>query len=152
MYSDEGMTLLQRSPNVGCLSGHYIAARKGDKLLHCGITSMSQGNLWTRASVFNSQSCMACSLDSSECLQTRFRMLEFTVRWTSRPLTTVSSASSCAAFASASAENIKKFKLPDGEFLHNMLQQQKAIVNAMAINDDGVMVSGVGCNEEGGAV
>ncbi|MEW5315661.1 MAG: hypothetical protein WDW38_007074 [Sanguina aurantia] len=46
------------------------------------------------------------------------------------------------AFASASAENIKKFKLPDGEFLHNMLQQQKAIVNAMAINDDGVMVSG----------
>ncbi len=46
------------------------------------------------------------------------------------------------AFASASAENIKKFRLPEGEFLHNMLQQQRAIVNAMAINEDGVMVTG----------
>lgn len=46
------------------------------------------------------------------------------------------------AFASASAENIKKFRLPEGEFLHNMLQQQRAIVNSMAINEDGVMMTG----------
>lgn len=46
------------------------------------------------------------------------------------------------AFASASAENIKKFVLPEGEFLHNMLQQQRAIVNAMAINEDNVMITG----------
>lgn len=29
-----------------------------------------------------------------------------------------------------------------GEFLHNMLQNQKAIVNSMAINEDGIMASG----------
>ncbi|CAL1413229.1 unnamed protein product [Linum trigynum] len=46
------------------------------------------------------------------------------------------------SFASASAENIKKFSLPRGEFLHNMLSQQKTIINAMAINEDGVMVTG----------
>ncbi|KDP27811.1 hypothetical protein JCGZ_18891 [Jatropha curcas] len=45
-------------------------------------------------------------------------------------------------FASASADNIKKFRLPKGEFLHNMLSQQKTIINAMAINQDGVMVTG----------
>ncbi|KAL3632528.1 hypothetical protein CASFOL_025512 [Castilleja foliolosa] len=32
-------------------------------------------------------------------------------------------------FVSASAENIKKFKLPKGEFMHNMLSQQKTIIN-----------------------
>jgi len=46
------------------------------------------------------------------------------------------------AFASASADNIKKFKLPEGTLLHNMLDQQKAIVNCMAINEDGVMATG----------
>ncbi len=46
------------------------------------------------------------------------------------------------AFASASAENIKKWALPDGDFLHNMLAQQRAIVNAMALNADGVMATG----------
>ncbi|KAF3613585.1 Protein pleiotropic regulatory locus 1 [Capsicum annuum] len=45
-------------------------------------------------------------------------------------------------FASASADNIKKFSLPKGEFMHNMLAQQKTIVNAMAVNDEGVMVTG----------
>lgn len=45
-------------------------------------------------------------------------------------------------FASASADNIKKFSLPKGEFMHNMLSQQKTIVNAMAVNDEGVMVTG----------
>ncbi|KAK4798805.1 hypothetical protein SAY86_031131 [Trapa natans] len=45
-------------------------------------------------------------------------------------------------FASASADNIKKFSLPRGEFLHNMLSQQKTIINAMAVNDEGVMATG----------
>lgn len=47
-----------------------------------------------------------------------------------------------AAFASGGADNIKKFRLPGGEFLFNTLQQQKAIVNCLAVNEDGVMVSG----------
>ncbi|KAF5825740.1 WD40-repeat-containing domain protein, partial [Dunaliella salina] len=46
------------------------------------------------------------------------------------------------AFGSASADNIKKFALPRGEFLHNTLIPQRAIVNAMAINQDNVMVTG----------
>ncbi|KAG2495473.1 hypothetical protein HYH03_006418 [Edaphochlamys debaryana] len=46
------------------------------------------------------------------------------------------------AFASASAENIKKWALPDGDFLHNMLSQQRAIINSMAINSDGVVATG----------
>ncbi|XP_077248356.1 pleiotropic regulatory locus 1 isoform X1 [Tasmannia lanceolata] len=45
------------------------------------------------------------------------------------------------SFASASADNIKKFNLPKGEFLHNMLSQQKTIINAMAVNEDGVMAT-----------
>jgi pleiotropic regulator 1 len=45
-------------------------------------------------------------------------------------------------FCSASADNIKKFNLPDGDFKHNMLSKQNAIVNAMALNEDDVMVSG----------
>ncbi len=49
------------------------------------------------------------------------------------------------AFGSASADNIKKFALPKGEFLHNTLVPQRAIVNAMAINQDNVMVTGAGC-------
>mmetsp|Transcript_21356 Transcript_21356/g.36381 ORF Transcript_21356/g.36381 Transcript_21356/m.36381 type:complete len:490 (-) Transcript_21356:608-2077(-) len=46
------------------------------------------------------------------------------------------------AFASASADNIKKFALPNGDFLHNMLSKQQSIVNAMAVNSDGVTVTG----------
>eukprot|EP00878_Enallax_costatus_P016445 GHUV01017249.1.p1 GENE.GHUV01017249.1~~GHUV01017249.1.p1 ORF type:complete len:212 (+),score=74.90 GHUV01017249.1:1975-2610(+) len=45
-------------------------------------------------------------------------------------------------FASGGADNIKKFKLPQGEFLHNMLQQQRAIINSMDVNEDGVMATG----------
>ena len=41
-----------------------------------------------------------------------------------------------------SADNIKKYRLPVGEFLHNMLQNQKAIISSMAVNEDGVLVSG----------
>eukprot|EP00271_Cylindrocystis_brebissonii_P010756 TRINITY_DN27109_c0_g1_i1.p1 TRINITY_DN27109_c0_g1~~TRINITY_DN27109_c0_g1_i1.p1 ORF type:complete len:536 (-),score=82.71 TRINITY_DN27109_c0_g1_i1:397-2004(-) len=45
-------------------------------------------------------------------------------------------------FASASADNMKKYKLPAGDFLHNMLAQQRTIVNTMACNEDNVLVSG----------
>ncbi|XP_059429994.1 protein pleiotropic regulatory locus 1-like [Corylus avellana] len=45
-------------------------------------------------------------------------------------------------FASASADNIKKFNLPKGEFCHNMLSQQKTIINAMAVNEEGVLATG----------
>lgn len=45
-------------------------------------------------------------------------------------------------FASGAADNLKKWKLPQGDFLHNFLQQQRAIVNCMAVNQDGVMASG----------
>eukprot|EP01026_Neomeris_dumetosa_P072863 TRINITY_DN7438_c0_g1_i4.p1 TRINITY_DN7438_c0_g1~~TRINITY_DN7438_c0_g1_i4.p1 ORF type:complete len:472 (+),score=40.74 TRINITY_DN7438_c0_g1_i4:76-1491(+) len=44
-------------------------------------------------------------------------------------------------FISASADNIKKYKLPNGEFIHNMLQHHRAIVNAVAVNEDNVFVS-----------
>ncbi|KAL1223679.1 Protein pleiotropic regulator PRL2 [Cardamine amara subsp. amara] len=46
------------------------------------------------------------------------------------------------AFVSASPDNIKKFSLPKGEFCHNMLSQQRDTVNAVAVNEDGVMVTG----------
>jgi pleiotropic regulator 1 len=46
------------------------------------------------------------------------------------------------AFAAGSADNIKKYRLPQGEFLHNMLQEPRTIVNALAINEDNVMVTG----------
>ncbi|KAL9667712.1 hypothetical protein QQ045_002076 [Rhodiola kirilowii] len=45
-------------------------------------------------------------------------------------------------FVSASADNIKKFNLPQGEFMHNMLSQQKTIINAMAVNEEGVVATG----------
>ncbi|OVA00226.1 WD40 repeat [Macleaya cordata] len=45
------------------------------------------------------------------------------------------------SFASASSDNIKKFNLPKGEFLHNMLSQQKTIINAATVNEDGVMAT-----------
>lgn len=45
-------------------------------------------------------------------------------------------------FTSVSVDNIKKFNLPRGEFLHNMLAQQNTIVNTMAVNGDGVMATG----------
>ncbi len=45
------------------------------------------------------------------------------------------------AFASCSIDNIKKFKLPQGKFMHNMLQRQKTIINAAAVNAEGVMAT-----------
>jgi len=44
-------------------------------------------------------------------------------------------------FVSASADNLKRWKFPDGEFLHN-LSGHNTIVNALAVNEDGVLVSG----------
>lgn len=44
-------------------------------------------------------------------------------------------------FVSGSADNIKKFSLPKGEFLHNMLSQQKSIINAVAVNGDGILAT-----------
>merc|ERR1711871_606855 len=43
--------------------------------------------------------------------------------------------------ATASADNIKQWKFPRGDFLQNM-SGQRAIVNAMAVNHDGVLASG----------
>ena len=45
-------------------------------------------------------------------------------------------------FAACSADAIKKYKLPGGEFLHNTLQRHPAIVNCCSVNDDGVLASG----------
>ena len=44
-------------------------------------------------------------------------------------------------FASASVDNIKKWKFPHGEFLHNF-SGHGAIINSLAVNQDNVMVSG----------
>ena len=44
-------------------------------------------------------------------------------------------------FASASPDNIKKWKCPEGKFLHN-ITGHNAIVNALAINEDNVMAAG----------
>uniref|UniRef100_A0A6Q2XAS2 Pleiotropic regulator 1 n=1 Tax=Esox lucius TaxID=8010 RepID=A0A6Q2XAS2_ESOLU len=44
-------------------------------------------------------------------------------------------------FASGSADNIKQWTFPDGNFIQN-LSGHNAIINAMAVNSDGVLVSG----------
>lgn len=44
-------------------------------------------------------------------------------------------------FASASPDNIKQWKCPDGKFIQN-LSGHNAIVNCLAVNEDGVLVSG----------
>jgi pleiotropic regulator 1 len=44
------------------------------------------------------------------------------------------------AFASASADNVKIWKCPDGEFLRNCAGHN-AVVNALAVNEDDVLVS-----------
>ncbi|KAK6140617.1 hypothetical protein DH2020_025646 [Rehmannia glutinosa] len=53
-------------------------------------------------------------------------------------------------FVSASAENIKKFRLPKGEFMHNMLSQQKTIINAAAVNEEGVLATAGSLDSEAG--
>ncbi|XP_012277006.1 pleiotropic regulator 1 [Orussus abietinus] len=44
-------------------------------------------------------------------------------------------------FASASPDNIKQWKCPEGKFIQN-LSGHNAIVNCLAVNSDGVLVSG----------
>lgn len=44
-------------------------------------------------------------------------------------------------FASASPDNIKQWKCPEGKFIQN-LSGHNAIVNCMAVNPEGVLVSG----------
>jgi pleiotropic regulator 1 len=45
------------------------------------------------------------------------------------------------AMASASPDNLKQWKFPDGEFIQN-LSGHNAIVNTLALNQDNVLVSG----------
>jgi len=45
-------------------------------------------------------------------------------------------------FCAASADNIKKFELPEGAFLHNMSLKHRCVVNCLAINSDNVLASG----------
>jgi pleiotropic regulator 1 len=44
-------------------------------------------------------------------------------------------------FASGSTDNIKLWKLPNGEFMQN-LSGQNTMINSLAINEDGVLISG----------
>lgn len=49
---------------------------------------------------------------------------------------------SCSyTFASGSPDNIKQWKFPDGNFIQN-LSGHNAIINTLAVNSDGVLVSG----------
>jgi pleiotropic regulator 1 len=47
-----------------------------------------------------------------------------------------------SSFCAASADNIKKIKLPDGSLHQNLPQGHRSIVNCLSINSDNVMVSG----------
>ena len=44
-------------------------------------------------------------------------------------------------FASASPDNIKQWRFPDGNFLQN-LTGHNSIINCLAVNSDNVLVSG----------
>jgi len=45
------------------------------------------------------------------------------------------------SFLSAGSDNLKKWKFPNGEFMMNM-DTHPAVINAVAVNQDGIMVSG----------
>jgi pleiotropic regulator 1 len=45
-------------------------------------------------------------------------------------------------FASASPDNIKEWKCPEGSFIHNFHPSQNSIVNTLSVNSDGVLFSG----------
>lgn len=45
-------------------------------------------------------------------------------------------------FSSASAENIKQWKLPNADFMHNFYPHNNSIVNTINVNQDGVMFAG----------
>jgi pleiotropic regulator 1 len=44
-------------------------------------------------------------------------------------------------FASASADNIKQWKCPEGTFMKNVAEGGRAIVNCLAVNHDDVFVA-----------
>lgn len=50
-------------------------------------------------------------------------------------------ASARYTFSSGSADNIKEWMFPDGKFIQN-LSGHNAIINTLAVNSDGVLVSG----------
>ena len=52
-------------------------------------------------------------------------------------------------FASASPDNIKQWKFPDGNFIQNMTGHS-AIINCLTVNGDNVLVSGGEGVGEGG--
>jgi len=45
-------------------------------------------------------------------------------------------------FASGAADNIKVWKCPNGNFLRNMSEEPKSVVNCLAANREGVLISG----------
>lgn len=49
-------------------------------------------------------------------------------------------------FVACSSDNIKKYELPSGTFLHSFLDHPNTIVNTASLNDDGVLVTG---NDDG---
>jgi pleiotropic regulator 1 len=46
------------------------------------------------------------------------------------------------SFVSGGADNIKKWQCRDGKFLKNMTADHSSPLNALAVNEDGVLVSG----------
>lgn len=45
-------------------------------------------------------------------------------------------------FATGSPDNIKEWKCPDGDFMHNFGPHQNSIINTLSVNRDGVMFAG----------
>ncbi|CAN6674633.1 pre-mRNA-splicing factor Prp46p [Trichomonascus vanleenenianus] len=45
-------------------------------------------------------------------------------------------------FATCSADNIKQWKCPNGDFMHNFEPPQQGIVNTLSVNSDGVLFAG----------
>jgi WD40 repeat protein len=69
-----------------------------------------------------------------------FQSCEFSLIQCTFPLIPVNLCSSYT-FASGSPDNIKQWKFPDGGFIQN-LSGHNAIINTLAVNADGVLVSG----------
>lgn len=45
-------------------------------------------------------------------------------------------------FSTASPDNIKEWKCPEGSFMHNFSPPQNSIINTLSVNSDGVMFAG----------
>lgn len=70
---------------------------------------------------------------------TNFCLGDFVMQWTFQ--WTLVNLYSSYTFASGSPDNIKQWKFPDGGFIQN-LSGHNAIINTLAVNADGVLVSG----------